>query len=174
MSPVLQTSRLILRPYAIEDFPAFAAMRADPRVMTFMGKGDLYAEDESWQRFLKTFGHWRLMGYGSWAVEEKASGHQIGGVGFADVKRPPEHAASGAPEMGWLFAGDVHGKGYATEAVRAALQWGREHFGAGARVVCVISTDNIASIRVAEKCGFKQFATATRYGLGRLVFERNL
>ena len=169
----LETPRLILRAHRLEDFAAYAVMRADPVVMKYMGKGDLLSEEEAWSKFQSMAGHWDLLGYGTWAVEEKTSGRLIGGLGFADKKRPPDHPASGAPEMGWSFAASVHGKGFATEALRAALTWGREFFGP-ARTVCVISTENGASIRLAEKHGFKQFATASRYGLGRFVFERNL
>ncbi|HWA91755.1 MAG TPA: GNAT family N-acetyltransferase [Rhizomicrobium sp.] len=172
--PRLETSRLILRGHAPDDFASFAAERADPAVMRFLGKGDTLSEEESLSRFLAVAGHWALLGYGTWAVEESATGKRIGAVGFAEKKRPAEHPASGAPEMGWSLAAGAHGKGYATEAVRAALDWGRAFFGAGARTVCVISTGNDASLRVAEKCGFRQFATASRYGLGRFVFEREL
>ena len=172
--PGLTTSRLILRGHTLADFSNYAAERSDPVVMKYLGKGDLLSEEEAWTRFIGMSGHWALMGYGTWAVEEKASGQRIGNVGFTDKKRPKEHPASGAPEMGWALAASAHGKGYASEAVVAALAWGRGFFGAGARTVCVISTDNAASLRVARKAGFTQFATATRYGLGRLVFERML
>jgi len=171
--PVLETERLILRGHVLEDFRAFAAMRADPAVMKFLGKGDLLDEEESWLRFQSIIGHWNLKGFGTWAIEERASGAVIGGLGYTDKKRPSSHPASGAPEMGWALAASAHGKGFASEALRAALVWGRKFFGA-ARVVCVISDDNAASIRLAEKHGFHQFATSTRYGLGRRVFERIL
>lgn len=171
--PVLETERLILRGHALADFPAFAAMRADPAVMKFIGKGDSLDEEEAWMKFQSIAGHWQFRGYGTWAVEERAGGTLIGSLGFADKKRPPSHPASGAPEMGWSLASSAHGKGFATEALRAALVWGRAFFGP-ARVVCVISDDNAASIRLAEKHGFTQFATASRYGLGRRVFERVL
>lgn len=171
--PTLETGRLILRAFKRDDFAEYAAMRADPHVMRFIGKGDTVSEEDAWSKFLQFLGHWPALDYGMWAVEEKSTSRHIGEVGFAEKKRPPEHPASGAPEMGWLLAADAHGKGYATEAVQASLLWGREHFGP-ARIVCVISTDNIASIRVSEKCGFQQFAKATRYGRGRLVLEQVL
>jgi RimJ/RimL family protein N-acetyltransferase len=171
---VLETQRLILRAPALADFPFYAAQRADPEVMKFLGKGDLLSEEEAWLKFQSMLGHWTLTGYGTWAVEEKSSGLYAGSIGFANKMRPTEHPASGAPEMGWSLGASAHGKGYATEGVTAALAWGREFFGAGARTVCVISTDNEASMRVAEKSGFRQFATATRYGFGRLVFEREM
>jgi RimJ/RimL family protein N-acetyltransferase len=171
--PVIETERLILRGHRLADFPAFAAMRADPVVMKYLGKGDLLDEEEAWLRFQSIAGHWQLKGFGTWAIEERASGVVIGNLGYTDKKRPPSHPASGAPEMGWSLTSSAHGKGFASEALRAALAWGRMHFGP-ARVVCVISDDNAASLRVAGKHGFKQFATASRYGLGRRVFERLL
>ena len=173
VAPAFTTERLILRMPAVTDFAAFAAQRADPVVMKYMGKGDLLSEEEAWLKFQSIIGHWQIVGYGSWMIEDKASGAMIGVLGYADKKRPAEHPASGAPEMGWSFAEAVHGKGYASEALKAALVWGRDHFGP-ARVVCVISDDNAASIRLAERHGFQQFATSTRYGLGRKVFERVL
>jgi len=172
--PILETQRLILRALVRADFPFYAAQRADPVVMKYIGKGDLLSEEEAWLRFQSMLGHWSLTGYGTWAVEEKSGGRYVGSIGFANKMRPKEHPASGAPEMGWSLGASAHGKGYATEGVAAALAWGREFFGAGARTVCVISTENEASVRVAEKSGFRQFATATRYGFGRLVFEREL
>jgi len=171
--PVIGTERLILRGHTVADFPAFAAMRADPVVMKYLGKGDLLDEEESWLRFQSIAGHWQLKGFGTWAIEECASGAMIGNLGYTDKKRPSSHPASGAPEMGWSLAASAHGKGFASEALRAALGWGRNHFGT-ARVVCVISDDNAASLRVADKHGFKQFSTSSRYGLGRRVFERVL
>ncbi len=172
--PILSTPRLVLRAHTLDDFAAYAAERADPVVMRYMGKGDLLTEEEAWTRFVGIPGHWDLLGL-----------RQLGGGGEGDgqarrhhrlhgQEAAAEHPASGAPEMGWSLAAAAHGKGYATEAVQAALAWGRDVFGPGARTVCVISTDNSASIGVARKCGFQQFATASRYGLGRLVFERLL
>jgi RimJ/RimL family protein N-acetyltransferase len=171
--PVLETERLILRGHVLSDFPAFAGMRADPAVMKFIGKGDALSQEEAWTNFRGMTGHWAFLNYGVWALEEKARGALIGDIGFADKKRPKEHPASGAPEMGWSLMASAHGKGFASEALRAALAWGREFFGP-ARVVCVISDSNDASVRLAEKHGFRQFATASRFGLGRRVFEREL
>ncbi|HWA31655.1 MAG TPA: GNAT family N-acetyltransferase [Rhizomicrobium sp.] len=171
--PILETERLALRAHTLDDFAPYAAMRADPAVMKFMGKGDLMSEEDAWAKFQAMPGHWSLMGYGYWAVVEKTRGAYLGNIGYADKKRPSSHPASGAPEMGWALAASAHGKGYAGEALKAVLHWGRDHFGP-ARVVCVISDGNDASIRLAEKHGFQQFATAERYGLGRKVFERTL
>ena len=115
MVPVLETKRLKLRGHRLNDFPASAAMWADPIVTRHFGKS--FTEEEAWTRFLRYAGHWSLLGFGYWVVEEKATGHFAGEVGFADYKRSIEPPLS-APEIGWVLASQFHGKGYATEAVR--------------------------------------------------------
>jgi RimJ/RimL family protein N-acetyltransferase len=77
----------------------------------------------------------------------------------------------GLQELGWALNHRVHGKGYATEAVRAAVLWGEAHFGS-ARTVCLINPENLASIRVAEKCGYKQFQRTTHKGHPTTIFAR--
>jgi RimJ/RimL family protein N-acetyltransferase len=157
--PVLETERLILRGPTRDDFPAYAAMWADPVVTRFIG-GKPFTEEESWTRFMRAFGHWALVGFGYWTVEEKATGARLGEVGFLDVHREIEPSMNGIPEMGWSFAVSAHGKGYATEAVRAAIGWGEQHFGK-TRFVCIIAPENTSSLRVAEKMGFVQVASTT-------------
>jgi RimJ/RimL family protein N-acetyltransferase len=84
--PILETGRLTLRGHRLQDFPASAAMWADPNVTRhIMGKP--CSEEESWSRMLRYLGHWSLAGYGYWLVEEKATGRFVGEVGFADYKR---------------------------------------------------------------------------------------
>jgi RimJ/RimL family protein N-acetyltransferase len=63
---------------------------------------------------------------------------------------------SDVPEMGWALASAFHGRGYATEAARAAVAWADGHFGSP-RTVCLIDCENTASVRVAEKCGYRTF-----------------
>jgi RimJ/RimL family protein N-acetyltransferase len=170
---IVQTERLILRPHRLDDFATYATYRADPQLMRYFRSGPIKEED-AWSGFRGIFGHWELMGYGNWAIEERASGRYIGNLGFTDKKRVTSHPASGAPEMGWLLCAAAQGKGYATEAINAALAWARDHFGQGARVVCVIDIGNAASQRVADKCGFKHFADAERDGHKRFVYEQVL
>ncbi len=157
MVPVLETERLTLRGHRLDDFPASAAMWADPVVTRHFG-GKPLSNEESWTKFLRYFGHWALLGYGYWVVEENATGNFAGEVGFADYKRdiqPPLNA----PEIGWVLASQFHGKGYATEAVRAAVAWGDRDF--KSRTTCIIHPENLASIRVAEKCGYREFRRTT-------------
>src|ERR1700722_8551273 len=84
--PLLETPRLTLRPHRMEDFLHSAAMWADPKVAQYTS-GKPLTEEESWTKFLRYAGHWQLLGFGYWAVEEKATGDFIGEIGFADYKR---------------------------------------------------------------------------------------
>jgi len=152
--PVLETQRLRLRGHRVGDFTASSAMWADPVVTRYIG-GRPFTAEEVWSRLLRYAGMWSLLGYGYWALEEKTSGEFVGELGFADMKRDIEPPLD-APELGWALSTRFHGKGYATEAVRAAIAWGDEHFGR-ARTVCIIHPGNTASFRVAEKCGYREY-----------------
>jgi RimJ/RimL family protein N-acetyltransferase len=169
MVPVLETERLKLRGHRMDDFPACAAMWADPVVTRHFGHS--FSEEESWTRFLRYFGHWSVLGFGSWLVEERATGNFVGEVGFANYRRAIEPPLD-APEIGWALAARFHGRGYATEAVRSALTWGEEHFGP-ARTTCIINPENLPSIRVAEKCGYREFQRTTYKGQPVIVFVRD-
>jgi RimJ/RimL family protein N-acetyltransferase len=168
--PILETERLKLRGHRLEDFAQCAAMWADPLVIRYVGRKPL-TEEESWTRFLRYAGHWYFLRFGYWVAEEKTSRKFVGEVGFADYKRDLEPSLKGVPEIGWVLAASAHGRGYATEAVRAAVEWGDKHF-EGARTACIIAPDNLASIRVAKKCGYRQFQLATYKGHPTLMFER--
>ncbi|TAM28596.1 MAG: N-acetyltransferase [Rhodanobacter sp.] len=158
--PVLETERLRLRGHRAEDHEALAAIWADPEVIRYMG-GTPSSWQESWMRLLRYPGLWALLGYGFWAIEEKASGRMIGDIGYTDFKREIEPPLDGMPELGWALARDTQGKGYASEALTAVLAWGRAHFGPH-RATCIIDPDNAASIRLATKAGFR-FSHATTY-----------
>ncbi|HUB79284.1 MAG TPA: GNAT family N-acetyltransferase [Bryobacteraceae bacterium] len=170
LAPVLETARLRLRGHDLADFPACAAMWSDPAVTRYFGRNP-FTEEESWTRLLRYAGHWSLLGFGYWVVEEKSSGRFLGEVGFADYKRDMESPVRELPEIGWVLAASAHGKGYATEAARAALAWGDEHF-SPPRTTCMISPENPASIRVAEKCGYRELQPGVYQGKPVIVFVR--
>ncbi|MEQ8355462.1 MAG: GNAT family N-acetyltransferase [Kiloniellaceae bacterium] len=168
--PVLSTERLILRGHRLDDFQSCASLWNDINVTHFItGKASTPAE--SWSRLLRYAGHWALLGYGFWAVEERATGRFVGDVGLADFKRDIRPDFGGAPEVGWVLATWAHGKGYATEAVTAALHWSTTNRRTQ-RHVCMIDPENAASRRVAEKCGFAPFAETTYLESAVVLMER--
>jgi RimJ/RimL family protein N-acetyltransferase len=170
MVPTIETERLRLRGHTIADFPDSFAMWSDPAVTRFIG-GVPSTEQQSWSRLLNYAGHWALLDFGYWAVEEKASRHFVGEVGFANFKRDIEVSMKDAPELGWALVPRVHGRGYASEALAAALRWGDVRF-ASARTVCLIDRQNVPSIRVAEKSGYREFERTIFKGTPTIFFER--
>ena len=169
-APTLETERLILRGHRADDFEQYAAMWGDPDVVRHIG-GRPFTPEEVWARLLRAVGHWPAMGFGYWIVRDKASGWFVGEAGLADFKRDISPSFGGAPEAGWALTPSAHGRGLATEAVRAALAWSDQNL-KPERVVCMIEPEHQASIRVAAKCGFKEAARTTYKTSPVILFER--
>jgi RimJ/RimL family protein N-acetyltransferase len=167
----LDTERLTLRVHRLEDFPDTLAMWSDPVVTRYIG-GKPSTEEEAWQRLLRYAGHWTLLGYGFWALRERGTARFLGEAGFINGRRAIEPPFGDALEVGWALVPAAHGKGFATEAVRAVLGWGETHFGKDRRMVCMIDPGNLASVRVAQKVGFREYARTTYKGEPTIVFER--
>ncbi len=144
-------------------------MWADPNVVRYIG-GKPSTESQTWMRILSYAGLWALLRFGYWAIEEKGGATFVGEGGFADFHRDIDPAMR-APEIGWAFATAFHGKGYATEAVRAIAAWGDRHL-AQRRTVCLIAPENAASVRVAETCGYRRFSAGTLLGTAVDFYER--
>lgn len=169
--PVLETPRLILRAHTLDDFPAYAAMWCDAETVKFI-TGVPDTEEGAWARFLRAAGQWAMLGYGFWCIEEKHSGKRVGECGFINAKREINPSLEGMPEVGWALAPFAQRKGYASEAVAAALAWGEGNIGR-IRMCCIISPENMPSIRVAEKFRFRQVAETNYKGTPTLVFFRD-
>ncbi len=167
---IIETPRLVLRRHRADDFPAYLEICSDPEMSRFSGKNPS-GSDEAWMRLLKNVGHWSLLGYGFFAVEEKATGRLVGEAGLGDFRRQLEPAFDQDPEAGWAISRSLQGRGYATEAAAAALEWIEARFGIR-RTVCLIHVENIASIRVAEKLGYVPFGACTYRGYSAITFER--
>lgn len=140
----LETERLLLRLPEERDLDALARMHADETHMRFMG-GSLDRE-ATWRQIAWMLGHWQLRGHGLFAVEDRSDGAFLGRVGFIHPEGWPGF------EIGWLIGPEYAGRGYATEAATAALDWcfgnlDKDH------VISLIHPDNQPSIRVAEKLG---------------------
>jgi len=170
-APSLETGRLILQGHSTRDLDANLGMWSNPSVVEYIARKPSTRE-ESWSRILRYAGHWRLLGYGSWAVREKNSGRFVGDVGFLNAKRAMSPSLDSIPEVGWVLDPAFHGKGYATEAVKAALLWGDVNLPSG-RTACMVSPDNIASLQVARKCGYKEFARTTYTDSEVILFQRD-
>ncbi|HEX5753099.1 MAG TPA: GNAT family N-acetyltransferase [Archangium sp.] len=170
VSPDIDTERLTMRCSRLEDFEDSHALWSDPQVVRYI-TGKPSTSEETWFRLLRNAGHWQLLGFGYWVVREKSTGRFVGEVGLADFRRDITPSLGGAREAGWVLAPWAQGKGFATEAVRAGLRWAEERFGPE-RVVCLIDPRNEASVKVAHRCGFREFARSTYKGEPSMMLER--
>jgi RimJ/RimL family protein N-acetyltransferase len=146
--PGIATERLILRPWRGTDVAANTAMLSDPGTARFITADGKAVTEEliGWRNAAIMAGHWVLHGYGMFVVEEKQSGRFVGRVG---PWFPP-----GWPgfEVGWGIARAFRGKGYATEAARAAIDWSFAAFELEQILHC-IDCENAASQAVARRLG---------------------
>jgi len=168
--PVLETERLILRQDRPSDLEDRIAITSDPDFMRFVGGA--YDRQENWSRIMRYVGHWACFGFGLFAVEEKASGQYVGNVGLMRFERGLGEDFDPYPEGAWMIAQWAEGQGYATEAMRAAIEWHERRFGV-ARQVCIIDPVNETSLRLARKLGFRPYREGTNRGHPVLLHERN-
>lgn len=155
--PILETARLRLHPHRIDDFDARAAMTGDAETMRFIGGPQ--DREENWNRMMRYAGYWTLLGYGIFALHERAGGRFAGEVGLFKSQRGLGSDFDDFPEAGWILTNWALGQGYASEALTAALEWYRRAFGPQ-RMVCLIDPANAASLRIAAKFGFAPYREA--------------
>lgn len=147
----LSSDRIRLRPWRDADRDAFAAMNADPRVMTFFSHALSRAESDAMVDGIAR--HFGEHGFGLWAVEVPGVAPFVGFAGLA-VARFSAHFTP-CVEVGWRLAFAHWGRGYATEAARLALGYG---FGtlALAEVVSFTTVANQRSRAVMERLGMRR------------------
>ncbi len=164
METQLETERLILRMWREEtDYEPFFKMCNDAEVMRFIGGDKTWDQIEVWRTMAFHVGHWKLRGYGHWAVEEKSTGKFIGRLGFLNPVGWP------AFEIGWTLARDSWGKGYASEGARRALDYAFNELDQP-HVISLIHPDNKNSIAVAERLGEKLEGETTLFNHPVLIY----
>lgn len=152
--PEVRTERLLMRGWGDEDLDALASIYADVETVRWVGSPEGKNREDTWRHMAYLVGHWELRGFGLWAVEEIESGTLVGQIGLLFPEGWP------GLEVGWVVARPHWGKGYAPEAARASMKWGRDELGAG-HLISLIADDNERSARVAEKLGMAVEGRAT-------------
>lgn len=150
-APKLETQRLLLRPPLVTDFEAYhAAVGAPP---ARLGPEAKASGEESYKRLLAGIASWTVFGFGSFNVFERDGDRLVGTCGLFRMERDVDPPLDGSPEAGWGIAPDRHGRGYAFEAMSAALDWFDRTTGIR-RTVCMIDVGNVASEKLAAKLGY--------------------
>jgi ribosomal-protein-alanine N-acetyltransferase len=143
---ILETERLILRPFRLNDIDALEAVLGDPVTMEFYPAPLTREGVEAWIR--KNLGRYDNDGCGLQAMVLKGPGEVIGDCGCI-VQRVEDKDQI---EIGYHVRRNLWGNGYATEAARACIDYAFDQLGAQ-RVISMIRPENISSRRVAEKNG---------------------
>jgi RimJ/RimL family protein N-acetyltransferase len=146
-APVLETERLILRVPQREDFQGWAALGRDDEAMRHLG--GTKSAFESWRHFLANVGSWHVLGFGPFSVIRKSDRQWIGRVGPLHPEGWP------GDEIGWTLAREAWGKGYATEAATAAIDWAFANLG-WTQIIHCIAPENTASQAVASRLGSRR------------------
>jgi len=158
---LIETERLIIRPFREEDAEALYRIKTDPLVMKYCPDFlDIDVGYQDMQSYISTFR--KIVDTGdtvSWrcyAIENRKTGEVMGAITFCRQNMLHEY------DMGWMMIGEYTGKGYASEAAEAfAEDFCRTH--GVDYLTAVMDVDNPASRRTAEKSGFRLFEKRTVY-----------
>lgn len=146
----LDTDRLRLRPFTLDDLDAHARLYADPDVTRWLSDGPWpgpLARERSERAVRRFIAHWDDHGYGVWAVEERASGAFLGQCGLNTLDNDEV-------EILWALEPRAWGNGFATEAARAALAWAFDVVGLD-RIVALARPENGPSRRIMDELGMR-------------------
>ena len=141
------TDRMVIREHVMEDIEDLYDIYADRLTSVYME--DLYEDPEEEAEYLRKYidNQYRFFEYGIWALTLKEDGKLIGRAGIS------MREGFDIPEIGYMIAGPYRGKGYATEAVRAVIQYGCRELGFE-KYMAFTRQENLASIKVLERLGF--------------------
>ncbi len=143
---ILETQRLILRPFALEDAADLYEYAKDPRVGPIAGWPP-HTSVENSREIIRTV----FSAPNTFAVVERATGKVVGSAGFVDIHR--EGVPKPDDEIGYALNPAYWGRGYIPEAVRELTRHGFQELGLNT-IWCSHYLGNEKSRRVIEKCGF--------------------
>ena len=145
---VIETSRLILRPFTMSDVDSAYEMNLDEHVSAYTGDGGVVSLDETRRRIMEdVLGDYQKHGFGRLAAEIKGKSTFIGFAGLKYLEDLDE------VDLGYRFMTRYWGQGIATEAGEACIDFGFNTLGLQ-RIVAMVFPQNIGSVRVLEKLGF--------------------
>lgn len=165
----LDTARLELEPFHDAHFEGLRVMDSDAGVMRYINGGIVNTPEETWETIRRVQARWSKYGFSWWAIKEKVSGDIVGAACLQYLAN-----VEGAPlEIGWRLVPAHKGKGYATEAARAIVNFAMDHVGA-TYLVAVADPENMPSQRVMQRLGMTYKATERHYDVLCVVCELNL
>jgi ribosomal-protein-alanine N-acetyltransferase len=164
MTAILETDRLSLRRWTLDDVEAAFALYRDPDVTRFLGE-PLQNLDEAREIVRRIIDHYDCLGFGQWAVVVKEGEKLVGSCGLKLLDGGPR------VEIAYHFATSVWGRGFATEAARACLAHGFDRYDLEC-VTGIADPANLASHRVLEKIGMIAEGMGMFYGRTVTVWSK--
>ena len=165
----LETARLRLEPFHDSHYEGLRLMDNDSSVMRYINKGIVKTPEETWESIRRVQARWDKYGFSWWAIKEKVSGVMVGAAclqHLANVENAPL-------EIGWRLVPEQNGKGYATEAAKAIIDFATEQTGA-TYLVAVADPENIPSQRVMQRLGMTYKAKEQYYDVPCVVYELHI
>ncbi|EKS7420934.1 GNAT family N-acetyltransferase [Enterobacter ludwigii] len=162
----LETPRLKIEPYDDSHYEGLRVMDSDAGVMRYITGGIVKTPEETWEGIRRVQARWDKYNFSWWAIKEKSLGVIVGAACL-------QHLANvdGAPlEIGWRLVPEHNGKGYATEAAQAIVDYAAEQVGA-TYLVAVADPENIPSQRVMQRLGMTYKAIEQHYDVPCVVYE---
>ena len=157
-APEIRSERLTLRPISIQDLPFLVQLQNTPEVMKHISNGVLRTPEQVKTSLERNLAFRKSRpGLGQWIIQETASGRDVGTL----LLRPPATAEKTTGiEVGFSYLPETWGKGYATEALKAAIEYAAQKL-PEEQVIALVSRDNGASRKVLEKAGMRPLGTTT-------------
>ncbi len=164
--PKIETTRLYLRPYTLDDVDETAVILSNPEVMKYSPRGPIPKDQvkDVTQQILEFFmHHWKQHGFGVWVVVDKATNKLIGHCGLNFLPNTPE------VEVLYRLDQAYRNQGIATEATKASLRYGFAEVKLD-KIVAITAPEHTASRRVMEKAGLKYEKEAYFYNLNVVYY----
>jgi RimJ/RimL family protein N-acetyltransferase len=147
------SERLTYQPVTLESVDDFHELVEDAHVRRFLMDGQLFPREWSEQRVQDSINLFERRGVGLWLARQRESDALVGFCGFLEI--PSVHAD---PQLVYAMFERFTGMGYATEMTRTAIAEARRQRGFET-IVAAVDEENVASVRVLRKIGFRQVST---------------
>ncbi|KKI44198.1 guanosine monophosphate synthetase [Obesumbacterium proteus] len=165
----LVTTRLKLEPFNDTHYEGLRVMDSNPNVLRYITKGIVNTPEETWESIRRVQARWDKYGFSWWAIKEKSSNVIVGAACL-------QHLANvdGAPlEIGWRLVPKHNGKGFATEAAKAIIDFAASRVRAN-YLVAVAHPENMPSQRVMQRLDMTFKAIEQHYDVPCVVYELNI
>jgi len=162
--PTLRTARLLLRPWTLEDAPTLFEILREQDIFRYFPPSPPPTLERAQRYISHQLAHWQERGCGHWAVITPEGRQSAGWNGLEHLPETDE------TEVAYLLSRSVRGHGYASEAAQAAIRFGFETAGLES-IIGLVHEENLASIRVLEKCGLRFIDRKVYFGMELLRYR---